>query len=436
VSLQAGRIHRKLPPPPGDDPERIVGRLLRATSDPESALGFVVLFREDAAPAIESGPLAAAHAASVPVVVDTELYELLRGPRPGAHALTLIDTAKGAVRASASLPDCVAMGLEDMKRATAALSVLAAFPMLTVPASWRIPPLPTRSGAGIAAVITSARWPGLAGISRWFGRKDRPEGKYLATTASDGSSLSEAAVASLAPRVDAPAALRGKQASAAAASSGAAAASPSGGFNASFGGSEATCATGVDESTPYLARWVPEDMAQKWFPGDNCLPMPSHKVYLRPVRMPWDNQTKLAQLSASMQATIVRMSRAGTRATRLRKGRVLESMGLDVPRVEPHDDEDDPKGDGKAAAQSHPAAAPLPSPWGVSASRPGTASRASTSDAARVPSAAGASAGTSRAGSSVVTGSGSAPSRPHRGSVTESVVAASEAVTSTAVDDS
>lgn len=94
-----------------------------------------------------------------------------------------------------------------------------------------------------------------------------------------------------------------------------------------------TCpATVTDTSTPYLASWVPETTAQDWFPGAASLGLPSHKVYLRPVQMPWSDAASLIELSRKMRECLAKYRARGNRAAREKKRRLLASMGMETRR--------------------------------------------------------------------------------------------------------
>lgn len=282
-------------------------RLIDGVCDPDAVLGFTVLFRESAAPPVSSPALAAAQAAGIPIVVDDALFDLLRGPPVGAHAFSLVDSARKMVRTAAIMPDCVAFGLDDIRRSTAGLCVQSAFPMLTVPANWRPPsgvPPPSKASADRA-------WPGLGSLVAWWKRKPHVEATYLAPVAQERSSSGSTAESGVAMEVaDSETSTR---------TSTRASAGP---------GGECACSVPVTSSTPYLARWVPEDTAQRWFPGALPACMPSHKVYMRPVDVPWHDRARLVELSTEMQSTISRLLAAGSRAGRTRKSRVLESLGI------------------------------------------------------------------------------------------------------------
>ncbi|KAA0153912.1 hypothetical protein FNF29_02900 [Cafeteria roenbergensis] len=315
-------------------------RLIDGVCDPDAVLGFTVLFRESAAPPVSSPALAAAQAAGIPIVVDDVLFDLLRGPPAGAHAFSLVDSARKMVRTAATLPDCVAFGLDDIRRSTAGLCVQSAFPMLTVPANWKPPsgvPPPSKASA-------DRSWPGLASLAAWWKRKPRVEATYLAPVAQERSSGGSSAESGVAMEV------AGSERSPAESSR--ASAAP---------GGECACSVPVTASTPYLARWVPEDTAQRWFPGALPACMPSHKVYMRPVDVPWHNRARLVELSTEMQTTISRLLAAGSRAGRTRKSRVLESLGIGRAGGISSGEDTGADGEGEAGAASQ--ASSLASPW-------------------------------------------------------------------------
>lgn len=401
-------------------------------SQPAAVVQCVVLFPSRAAASLDEDTMRMLLGAEVPVLASEALYRELKGPQSGSHALVLLDSGANAIRASYLMPSCVSIGFDDMLRTTAALAMQMAFPMLTIPVNWQIPAAPAKS---VVAARASPAWARLKQMLSWWKRSDQQQHvTYMAPQAvsthsdagpctpgpdgltsptvrhavSPGSEVpplelgvakpaarpspSPSTSSALSPVHRAMAAPTAPHASETGAAASAArslhAAMPSQAELDRIAASSTCPAHTGDPSTPYVASWVPESTCQDWFPGADSLGLPSHKVYLRPVPMPWHDAAQLIELSRKMRECLAKYRSRGNRAAREKKRRLLASMGMEqrrtvsgaggLPHTEAGSEEGSPKADGLVVTDATGLGAPR-SRAGNTAGSSGSAASASAS---------------------------------------------------------